>query len=127
MAQIYCAQDTGDFLWIVGFFFLEDQHFGMVVNSESFLCKLVVDYQISYGRIRFKNLNQLETQVTFEHARFGDVVAPNDVFIDRAAQQVAIVGNRQWISLGEAGSRRPLAVRRYKDVIRLIERGREAS
>ena len=105
---------------------LEDQYFRMIVKGKGFFGGLVVDHQGTDGRIGFESGNQVKAQVTVEHARFCHTVAPDDILIRRAADQLAVVLGGQRIAFGQAGDLGILVVGGDEDVIGLVQHALEA-
>ncbi len=98
----------------------------MVVKGKGFFGRLVVDDQGTDGRIGFESGNQVKAQAAVEHARLSHPVAPDDVLIRRAADQLAVVLGGQRISFGQAGDLGILVVGGDEDVISLVEHTLEA-
>ena len=74
--------------------FLEDQHFGMIVKSEGFFCRLIVDDDRSKRWISFKDGNQIESKPALEISWFGFTVTPDDILVGRGNRSVH--GNIKW-------------------------------
>ena len=106
---------------------LEDQHLRMVVDGEGLLRELVVCLPSEYARDidrrkGFKHRHQLVAQLPFEHPGLCHVVAPDDVLVRRATDQISIVCGRQRIAFRHPCHGGPLAVGRHEDVVALAER-----
>jgi len=93
----------------------------MVVNTEGFFGKLGIEFQTPQIGIRCANIDQFKTKVTLEHTGFCSGIAPDDVFIFRATQQMSIVIGRQGVSLWHTRDGAPLAIGTHENIICVIQ------
>ena len=129
--QVHGPQDAAYARRVVVRCLAEDQHLRMVVDGEGFLRELVVDLPVQHAgnierRERLEHRLELVSKLPLEHAGPGHVVAPDHVLILRAADEGAIVGGGQGVTLGDARDRGPLAVGGHEDVVAAPERVGEA-
>ena len=95
----------------------------MIVESESFLCCLIVDDQRSKCRIRGEDCFKFKTETSLEHPRLGKPITFDDLFTVRAAKQFAVIQRRQRITLWHTRDLSILMIGRDDDVIRLGQDG----
>src|SRR3990172_4984876 len=98
----------------------------MVIESEGLLGRLIVDDDRAKRWIGLKDCNKIESQPAIEISWPGDVVAPDDILLRRAADQLAVIQGGERITFRQARDLRILVVGGDEDVIRVVEHPHQA-
>jgi len=70
LTQVHSTQKRSHLLRIIIRALAEDEHFGVIIDSEGFLRKLVIYRQVSDLGIMLKCCSKLKSQLPLEHSRF---------------------------------------------------------